>query len=57
MFSLIPYKVEADFVPGLSTIIRAESYWDAILEASRLWDIPAKHITASLACTSTITSK
>ena len=49
MFSLLTYRVEADYRPGLFAIIKAESHWDALVAASALWDIPTKHITASLA--------
>jgi hypothetical protein len=48
-FSLVTYRVEADFRPGLAITIQAESHWDAMEIASKKWGIPHKYITASLA--------
>lgn len=46
--TLLTYRVEADMRIGLTAIVRAESYWDALVAASALWDIPTKHISAYL---------
>lgn len=48
MFTLLTYRVEADYRPGLFANIKAESYWDALVLASQLWDIPVNKLTASI---------
>jgi hypothetical protein len=47
-FSLLTYRVEADYRPGLSAIIEAESVNDALLIASKRWGIHWKKLTATL---------
>jgi hypothetical protein len=47
-FSLLTYLVEADFCVGKRAIIRAESHYEALAEASKRWGIPVDQLSASL---------
>lgn len=47
-FSLLTYKVSADHKPFWSAIIKAESYYDALVAASKQFNININDLSAQL---------
>jgi hypothetical protein len=47
-FSLLTYKVQSDFKPFWSVIIKAQSYYEALEAASKEHSIPIKKLYAIL---------